>query len=77
MSPTPKNLSWPFCYLHRVLAAGKLADVNLGIQMLKLVHDAADHTVSVLVGSILSDPLRNLLKDLKEFKKGKTPALEP
>jgi hypothetical protein len=51
--------------LRRVVAAGKLRDVDLGIQMLTAVQDAAGHTVSVLVGDIVTNPLRNLLEDLK------------
>jgi HAMP domain-containing protein len=51
--------------LRRTVAAGKLLDVNLDIQMLTAVQDAAGHTVSVLVADIVTDPLRDLLKDLK------------
>jgi len=51
--------------LRRVAAAGKLRDVDLGIQMLTAVQDAAGHTTSVLVSDIVTDPLRVLLEDLK------------
>jgi PAS domain S-box-containing protein len=51
--------------LRRVAAAGKLSGVNLSIQMLTPVQDAAGHTVSVLVGNIVTDPLRDFLEDLK------------
>jgi signal transduction histidine kinase/DNA-binding response OmpR family regulator len=52
--------------LRRVVAAGKLADENLGIQMLTAVQDTAGHTVGVLVSDIVTDPLHNLLEDLKQ-----------
>ena len=51
-------------------AAGKLRDVDLDIQMLTAVQDAAGHTVSVLVGDIVTDPLRDLLQDLKRRAPG-------
>jgi PAS domain S-box-containing protein len=51
--------------LRRVAAADKLRDVDLGIQMLTAVQDAAGHTTSVLVSDIVTDPLRVLLEDLK------------
>src|SRR6202047_3376184 len=51
--------------LRRVAAAGKLRDVDLDIQMLTAVQDAAGHTTSVLVSDIVTDPLRVLLEDLK------------
>ena len=56
--------------LRRVAAAGKLRDVDLGIQMLTAVQDAAGHTVGVLVGDIVTDPLRDLLEDLKRRAPG-------
>jgi PAS domain S-box-containing protein len=56
--------------LRRTAAAGKLIDVNLDIQMLTAVQDAAGHTVSVLVAEIVTDPLRDLLKDLKRRAPG-------
>ena len=56
--------------LRRVVAAGKLLDVNLDIQMLTGVQDAAGHTVSVLVANIVTDPLHDLLKDLKRHAPG-------
>jgi hypothetical protein len=54
----------------RTTAAGKLLDLNLDIQMLTAVQDAAGHTVSVLVADIVTDPLRDLLKDLKRRAPG-------
>jgi hypothetical protein len=51
--------------LRRVVAAGKLADENLDIQMLTAVQDTAGHTVSVLVSDIVTDPFHNLLEDLQ------------
>src|ERR1700737_4624065 len=56
--------------LRRVAAAGKLRDVDLGIQMLTAVQDAAGHTTSVLVSDIVTDPLRVLLEDLKRRAPG-------
>jgi signal transduction histidine kinase/DNA-binding response OmpR family regulator len=56
--------------LRRVVAAGKFRDVDLSIQMLTAVQDAAGHTVSVLVGDIVIDPLRDLLEDLKRHAPG-------
>jgi PAS domain S-box-containing protein len=52
------------------VAAGKLRDANLDIQMLTAVKDAAGNTVSVLVGDLVTDPLRDLLKDLKRRAPG-------
>src|ERR1700731_2453712 len=54
----------------RGAAAGKLRDVDLGIQMLTAVQDAAGHTTSVLVSDIVTDPLRVLLEDLKRRAPG-------
>jgi PAS domain S-box-containing protein len=56
--------------LRRVAAAGKLRDVDLGIQMLTAVQDAAGRTTSVLVSDIVTDPLRALLEDLKRRAPG-------
>ena len=56
--------------LRRVVVAGKLRDVDIGIQMLTAVHDTAGHTVSVLVSDIVTDPLRILLEDLKRRTPG-------
>jgi HAMP domain-containing protein len=56
--------------LRRVAAAGKLRDVDLDIQMLTAVQDAAGHTTSVLVSDIVTDPLRVLLEDLKRRAPG-------
>jgi PAS domain S-box-containing protein len=56
--------------LRRVAAAGKLRDVDLEIQMLTAVKDAAGHTTSVLVGDIVTNPLRVLLEDLKRRAPG-------
>jgi PAS domain S-box-containing protein len=56
--------------LRRLVAAGKLRDVNLDIQMLTAVQDAAGHTVSVLVSDVVADPLRDLLEDLKRHALG-------
>ena len=56
--------------LRRVTAPGKLSSVNLGIQMLTAVQDAAGHTTSVLVSDIVTDPLRVLLEDLKRRAPG-------
>jgi hypothetical protein len=36
----------------RAIAAGKLTNVNVGVQMLAAVQDAGGHTVGVLVGDI-------------------------
>jgi PAS domain S-box-containing protein len=56
--------------LRRVAAAGKLRDVDLDIQMLTAVQDAAGHTTGVLVSDIVTDPLRVLLEDLKRRAPG-------
>ena len=56
--------------LRRVLAAGKLRDADLGIQMLTAVKDADGYTVGVLVADIPTNPLRGLLQDLKEAAPG-------
>jgi PAS domain S-box-containing protein len=56
--------------LRRVVAVGKLRDVDLGFQMLTAVKDAAGNTVSVLVADIPTDPLRVLLQDLKRRAPG-------
>jgi two-component system, sensor histidine kinase and response regulator len=56
--------------LRRTVAAGKFHDVNLDIQMLTAVKDAAGNTVSVLVGDVVTDPLRDLLNDLKRHALG-------
>jgi signal transduction histidine kinase len=56
--------------LHRVTAASKIPDVTPDIQMLTAVHDAAGHTVSVLVADIVTDALGDLLKDLKRRAPG-------
>jgi PAS domain S-box-containing protein len=56
--------------LRRVVAAGKLRDVDLGIQMLTAVKDAAGYTVGVLVADIPTNPLRDLLQDLKRHALG-------
>jgi signal transduction histidine kinase/DNA-binding NarL/FixJ family response regulator len=56
--------------LRRMVAAGKFRDVDLGIQMLTAVQDAAGHTVNVLVSDIVIDPLRDLLEDLKRHAPG-------
>jgi signal transduction histidine kinase len=56
--------------LHRVTAPGKPSSVPDGIQMLTAVQDAAGHTVGVLVGDIVSDPLGDLLLDLKRQAPG-------
>jgi signal transduction histidine kinase/ActR/RegA family two-component response regulator len=52
--------------LRRRLAAGKLFDQNLDIQMLTAVQDAVGHTVRVLVANIPTKPLHDLLEDLKK-----------
>lgn len=49
----------------RPVAAGKLHDVSFDIQMLTTVKDAAGNIVSVLVGDLVTDPIRDLLNDLK------------
>jgi PAS domain S-box-containing protein len=49
----------------RAIAAGKLTNVNVGVQMLAAVQDAAGHTVGVLVGDIEGRPLHDLLEDLE------------
>ena len=49
----------------RSVVAGKLTEMNHSIQMLTAVQDAANHTVSVLVSDIVTEPLRDLLEDLK------------
>ena len=54
----------------RVVVAGKVRDVDIGIQMLTAVQDTAGHTVSVLVSDIVTDPLRILLEDLKRRTPG-------
>jgi PAS domain S-box-containing protein len=56
--------------LRRVVATGKLRDVDLGIQMLTAVKNAAGNTVSVLVADIPTNPLRVLLQDLKRRAPG-------
>jgi signal transduction histidine kinase len=56
--------------LRRVTAPGQLSSVNLGFQMLTAVQDAAGHTVGILVGDIVSDPLGDLLVDLKRLAPG-------
>src|ERR1700731_1263538 len=56
--------------LRRVAAAGKLRDVDLNIQMLTAVKDAAGHTTGVLVSDIVTNPLRVLLEDLKRRAPG-------
>jgi PAS domain S-box-containing protein len=56
--------------LRRVAAAGKLRDVDLDIQMLTAVKDAAGHTTSVLVSDIVTNPLRVLLEELKRRAPG-------
>src|ERR1700722_4379483 len=56
--------------LRKVAAAGKLRDVDLDIQMLTAVQDAAGHTTSVLVSDIVTDPLRVMLEDLKRRAPG-------
>jgi PAS domain S-box-containing protein len=56
--------------LRRVAAAGKLRDVDLDIQMLTAVQDAAGHTTGVLVSDIVTDPLRVSLEDLKRRAPG-------
>jgi two-component system sensor histidine kinase/response regulator len=56
--------------LRRVVAAGKLRDMDLGIQLLTAVQDAAGHTVGVLVSDVVTDPLRDLLEDLKRYAPG-------
>ena len=56
--------------LRRVVAAGKLRDVDLGIQLLTAVQDAAGHTVGVLVSDVVTDPLRDSLEDLKRYARG-------
>ena len=54
----------------RVVVAGKVRDVDIGIQMLTAVQDTSGHTVSVLVSNIVTDPLRILLEDLKRRTPG-------
>jgi PAS domain S-box-containing protein len=56
--------------LRRVAAAGKLRDVDLDIQMLTAVKDAAGRTTSVLVSDIVTNPLRVLLEELKRRAPG-------
>ena len=56
--------------LRRVVAAGKLRDVDLGIQLLTAVQDDAGHTVGVLVSDVVTDPLRDSLEDLKRYARG-------
>ena len=56
--------------LRRVSAATRLTRMNLGIQMLTAVHDSTGHAVSVLVGDIATDPLRDFLEDLKRNDSG-------
>jgi PAS domain S-box-containing protein len=56
--------------LRRVVATGKLRDVDRGILMLTAVKDAAGYTVSVLVAEIPTDPVRALLQDLKRRAPG-------
>ena len=56
--------------LRRVVAAGKLRDVDLGIQLLTAVQDVAGHTVGVLVSDVVTDPLRDSLEDLKRYARG-------
>jgi two-component system, sensor histidine kinase and response regulator len=51
--------------LRRVFAAGRVTRMNLGIQMLTAVRGSTGHTASVLVADIATDPLRDLLEDLK------------
>ena len=56
--------------LRRVSAAARLTRMNLGIQMLTAVPDSDGHAVNVLVGDIVTDPLRDLLEDLKRHASG-------
>jgi PAS domain S-box-containing protein len=61
------DLRDPLC---RTVAAGKLRDTNLNIQMLTAVKDAAGNTVCLLVGDLVTDSLRDLLKDLRRRAPG-------
>jgi two-component system sensor histidine kinase/response regulator len=57
-------------HLHRADADGHPANVALRIQMLTPVQDTTGQTVRVLVGDIVIDHLRDLLKDLKRDASG-------
>jgi two-component system sensor histidine kinase/response regulator len=52
--------------LRRMFATGRVTRMNLGIQMLTAVQGSTGHIASVLVADIATDPLRELLEDLKQ-----------
>ncbi|HEY0791329.1 MAG TPA: response regulator [Chthoniobacterales bacterium] len=56
--------------LRRMATSGKLRNRTLGVQMLIKAQDAAGHTTGVLVGDIVTDPLRDLLDDLTRHAMG-------
>ncbi len=56
--------------LRRVTTPGQTFSVPLGFQILTAVQDAAGRNVGVLIGDIVSDPLRDLLLDLKRQAPG-------